>query len=317
MRFLLDRHGAVPAHEQIKDQIKLAMAVGKLRPGDRLPSIRQLEEELKVGIATIRRAYQELEEADIIDLEHGRGVFVRNGLDKPPAALLEQFNRFYAGISQDLDAANAVPFAFARFFYSRVLEAERHDPSIVFTHESRTLAQDYAEQASRAWQIPVLGLSLQELRQLPSVKRASLRRVIASYFDCDAAREIVRNVRAKVIPVDVQFGEEMLNDLRSLPKSTPILFVLEDHDHAHQSSFVRKFLEEQLSGCSLRISCEPLSKVSLSKEMKAGRQKRIYVSNPVWDHLDEKLRSAPVIRRPKLRVTDEGLKTAWKSIGIV
>ena len=50
----------IPAHVQLEEQVKVALALGKLRPGDLLPSIRNVEDELGVGRMLVRKAYQQL-----------------------------------------------------------------------------------------------------------------------------------------------------------------------------------------------------------------------------------------------------------------
>jgi GntR family transcriptional regulator len=64
---------------QLVDQVKTAAATGALQPGDALPSIRPLAEELRVNRNTIAKAYTELEAQGIIETVAGKGSFVRDG----------------------------------------------------------------------------------------------------------------------------------------------------------------------------------------------------------------------------------------------
>lgn len=57
---------------QIKERIKIGLALGELRPGATLPSIRDLEQQLGAGRAIIRNAYLDLQESGILDMKHGR-----------------------------------------------------------------------------------------------------------------------------------------------------------------------------------------------------------------------------------------------------
>jgi len=65
-----------PVYLQLVDQIKAATASGALRPGEALPSIRPLAEELKVNRNTVAKAYGELESQGVIETRAGRGCFV-------------------------------------------------------------------------------------------------------------------------------------------------------------------------------------------------------------------------------------------------
>jgi GntR family transcriptional regulator len=63
-------------YKQVTDQIKDAIACGDLKPSDRLPSVRELSEALKVSAITIKRAYQDLENDGYILTRAGLGSFV-------------------------------------------------------------------------------------------------------------------------------------------------------------------------------------------------------------------------------------------------
>ncbi len=65
-----------PVYVQVVDQIKSAAASGALKPGEALPSIRPLAEELRVNRNTIAKAYGELESQGVIESRHGKGCFL-------------------------------------------------------------------------------------------------------------------------------------------------------------------------------------------------------------------------------------------------
>lgn len=65
-----------PIYEQIKNQIKELVLNRKLNSGEQLPSIRLMAKDLKVGIITVKRAYEELEKEEIVVNLQGRGCFV-------------------------------------------------------------------------------------------------------------------------------------------------------------------------------------------------------------------------------------------------
>lgn len=73
----------MPPFEQIRAQIALQVASGRLRPGDRLPTIRTLAAELDVAANTVARAYRELIATGICVAAGRRGTFVA---DEPPVA---------------------------------------------------------------------------------------------------------------------------------------------------------------------------------------------------------------------------------------
>src|SRR5215468_736821 len=66
----------VPIYLQLMEQVKHAIETGALRPGEQLPGIRPLAEELIINPNTVAKAYRELEHEGIIELRHGAGAFV-------------------------------------------------------------------------------------------------------------------------------------------------------------------------------------------------------------------------------------------------
>jgi GntR family transcriptional regulator len=79
--FSVDPHGGAPLYAQLSEQIKRAIAVGALTPGERLPTVKGLAHELKLNPNTVARVYRELERDGVIDTAPGRGSFVReNGV---------------------------------------------------------------------------------------------------------------------------------------------------------------------------------------------------------------------------------------------
>jgi len=65
-----------PIYQQIAEQARLAVAAGRLAPGDHLPSVRALAEELVVNPNTVARAYADLIREGLLEARAGRGVFI-------------------------------------------------------------------------------------------------------------------------------------------------------------------------------------------------------------------------------------------------
>ena len=76
IKIILDLKSGVPFYRQIIDQVKSAMATGRLEPGDRLPTVRQLAVELSINPNTVSRAYTELELTGLVETQMGSGTFV-------------------------------------------------------------------------------------------------------------------------------------------------------------------------------------------------------------------------------------------------
>lgn len=76
MLVTLDNRDLRPLYLQIMDEIRRAIVVGKLKPEDPLPSVRDLASELVINPRTVSQAYQELEREDVVYVKRGQGTFV-------------------------------------------------------------------------------------------------------------------------------------------------------------------------------------------------------------------------------------------------
>jgi GntR family transcriptional regulator len=76
MLFRPNPSSGVPIYLQLMEQVQHAIETGALRPGEQLPGIRPLAEELVINPNTVAKAYRELEHAGIIELRQGAGAFV-------------------------------------------------------------------------------------------------------------------------------------------------------------------------------------------------------------------------------------------------
>ena len=102
--FRIEQSG-VPIYVQIRDQVLRAIGAGVVRPGERMPTMRQVAVALRIDLNTVRHAYDELARAGAIDVLPARGTFVA---ERPPtpdpkvaAVRLENF------VHQTIAAASA------------------------------------------------------------------------------------------------------------------------------------------------------------------------------------------------------------------
>lgn len=88
----IEKGSAVPISRQIAEQIRAQCLSGRQPPGARLPSVRQLSQELAVNQNTILRVYEHLAAEGVLDMRHGEGTFV--SADLPLHHLAEHRSRF-------------------------------------------------------------------------------------------------------------------------------------------------------------------------------------------------------------------------------
>ena len=88
--FRIDTRNPTPIGEQIFRQIAFAVATGVFRPGDKLPSVRELSSKVLVNPNTVAKVYRELERSGIVQAKRGLGMFVANGSEARCARIREK-----------------------------------------------------------------------------------------------------------------------------------------------------------------------------------------------------------------------------------
>ena len=86
----IDFRSGLPIYTQIVNQIQAQATSGILKPGDQLPTVRALAEELRVNFNTVARAYRILDEARLISTQQGRGTYIT---EIPPPNISEKLRR--------------------------------------------------------------------------------------------------------------------------------------------------------------------------------------------------------------------------------
>jgi len=84
IRFRLDVKSGVPAYRQLVDQVRQALRLGLLRPGDQLPTVRDVVRQIAINPNTVHRAYRDLEQQGLTEGRPGSGTFITRALARVP-----------------------------------------------------------------------------------------------------------------------------------------------------------------------------------------------------------------------------------------
>ncbi|MGW0766038.1 GntR family transcriptional regulator [Streptomyces sp. NPDC002676] len=82
MLLRLDKTDTRPLHEQVAGALRRAIAEGECRPGERLPSARDLSQALDINVNTVLRGLRSLRDEGLLEFRRGRGVTVAEGADQ-------------------------------------------------------------------------------------------------------------------------------------------------------------------------------------------------------------------------------------------
>ena len=100
--FAIDVNDPTPLYAQLERAIRVAIATGRLKVGDRLPTVRQLAVDLKINANTVAKVYGELERSRVLETRRGVGTFIRTDASRGSSMpdrerlLVELADRFLA-----------------------------------------------------------------------------------------------------------------------------------------------------------------------------------------------------------------------------
>jgi GntR family transcriptional regulator len=103
----VDPRDSTPIHAQIERGLRAAIAAGRLRPGDQLPTVRQLAVDLRVNANTVARVYAHLERDGVLETRRGVGSFISATRERarPPAEHQRRLKAFVTRMLADAAAA--------------------------------------------------------------------------------------------------------------------------------------------------------------------------------------------------------------------
>ena len=105
----IDARDKTPIYAQLERGLRAAMATSRLKPGDQLPTVRQLAVELRINANTVARVYADLERSGAIETRRGVGSFVAATAEKARPAK-EHEKRLRAFVTRVLSEAGAHGF---------------------------------------------------------------------------------------------------------------------------------------------------------------------------------------------------------------
>ena len=97
VEFHVDRGSGFPAYLQLGQQVREALRLGWLQPGDRLPTVRDVVATSGVNANTVLKAYRELELAGLVEARQGSGTFVKASLGSAAPEALDPLRETLAG----------------------------------------------------------------------------------------------------------------------------------------------------------------------------------------------------------------------------
>jgi DNA-binding transcriptional regulator YhcF (GntR family) len=320
MRFYVDPASRIPVHSQLFDQIKLAVAVGHLRPGDTLPSVRDLERDLGIGKNSIWRVYKSLEKMGLVILRQGKGAQVSSAAaSEKHQGKLAECEEIANATFERLQKLQIHPSSFLSYFHQFLTRAANEESQLVFAECNRTETEIFSKQIAELWSVDIRGVTFDELR-IQSVRKriAKNAKVITNAYHLDELRELLKGTGAEVLGLKFRWDRRLMKRIESLADGSTVLFVFSDLDKARYGKLIFEEFKSMVKPRKVVMTLKGISEVGdlnrLRDQKKFGL---ILFSNRLWDSLPAPIKKSPTFSRPTLNIDPVSLEEVRYQVGIV
>jgi GntR family transcriptional regulator len=306
----------IPAHVQLEEQVKVALALGKLRPGDVLPSIRRVEDELGVGRMLVRKAYRQLQDAGLVRIIHGRGAVV-TGEARANGRLTAKAEALIQRTLADVKREGLDPVTFARILHQRLTTEDARQPRILCVESSDVLARELGQQIQQVLGVHVRTMGLAKLRRAKAAVTHETQVLVDYYYLADV-RKLLKGRAGGVYPVSWDYDAAFLERVRSLPLGSRILLLYFASSLKEPGTLLAiDALVERLKDREFAIDVKAVEAVPAVARLKA-QYGAVIVSNRVWDeHAAVLERDPETFVRLSSRLNRQSLEAVRDRLGIV
>jgi GntR family transcriptional regulator len=320
MRFYVDPASRIPVHSQLFDQIKLGIAVGHLRPGDTLPSVRDLEKELGIGKNSIWRLYKSLEKMGLVTLRQGKGAQVSGAaVDAKHQKKLAECEKIALATFQQLQKVQIHPSSFLTYFQQYLIRVAHEEPNLVFAECNRTETEIFSKQVSEMWSVDVRGVTFDDLRS-QSVRRSFSKNttVITNAYHLDELRGLLKGTGAEILGLKFRWDRRLVKRIESLNDGNTVLFVFSDPDKARYGKLIFEEFKSLVKPRNIAMALKGISEVGDLNRLREQRKfGLIVVSNRLWDNLPAPVKKSDLFSRPTLNIDPVSLEEVRHQVGIV
>jgi GntR family transcriptional regulator len=316
MEFFIDQHSSVPVINQIQEQVKIAVAMGIVRSGDNLPSIREVEKQAGIHRSQVHRAYQALSQSGLLVLTPGRGRGAVVSANAAPSDLIEnKCRKLTKDLVSSVRGLGLSPTAYARYLNQQLQEFERRAPFIGYVDPQKIVATTRAAEVSRSWHVPVIGLSLEELKRAAK-KGTPLRKILTAHLVRDLVQFSLLGRRIEVIPIEVRYSEQTVRELSRIRSHSSVLRVLPAH-LAPYARFILDQLHKWIKAPGIDISFVPQADISFEELLRGSAHSHIIVDPTTLSEIPPELQQNSRILVVRFQLDPISLETARIRAGVI
>ena len=318
MEFFVQKTSPIPIYKQLIEQIKIGLLLGELRPGEILPSIRDLETELHISRNLARKAYVELESAGILRLIHGKGVMVEKHLKyKEDKQFLKTCEELVETARKNCKAGGVVFSSFARFLHHRAIEIEGEEAPLLYVDMSKELAEDRAHELSKILNLQLRGWSVEQLAESKNEIQSGVK-VVCNYYRLQEVGEILHGRKLDIVPLRMSLSEKTRKELQKLPEGSRVMFIFDQRDKVGLdlilTDYSKMFSDQKLDFVA-RFTKDP--RQGIRKLVKQDKFAGVLVSNRLWKNVAQEIRQMPKVTRPIMDFDVSSIEESKIQLGII
>jgi GntR family transcriptional regulator len=314
MEFAFEENSPLSAHTQIKEQIKVGLLLGNLRPGEILPSIRDLEKELGISRSIVRKAYLEMEELGILKLIQGKGVMVNKNLCyKQDRQFLDNCEKLIQSTRRSCIAKGFIFSSFSKYQYQKALEFEKERPPLIYVDVDQSVAAERAAEISRVLQVHVIGMGMDELKTNKPLLQPGTR-IVCNYYRLDLVTKALRGRKGGIVPLRMFLGEETKKILRGLPKRSKVMYLFDARDHS-ALTLVLDDCKRAYPESELEFVARPAK--DIGRQVRSEDYAHIIISNRLWNSLPKEIKKSDRVTHPIMVFDLSSIEEAKMQMGII
>jgi DNA-binding transcriptional regulator YhcF (GntR family) len=316
-KITLQKGSPVSLEQQLIANVKIAIMMGTLKPGKKLPSVRQLETQLSVGRNVIWRAYSKLAESGTVTIESRRRAVVNwQSRGEEAAELVRVFDWLAQDVIARTRALRINPQSFQRLLNYRIQELCLNSKEIVFVECNEIQVENWSNEISQAWGLPVIGMVIESLRTIPEEERAKFKTVLTPLYHYEEVSKFFLNPYTRTIALRLKWDPARIREWRALPAGSTMAFILKKSEcQGYGDPFGRDL---KMLCPNLGIQVIPFrNNAQVRSVLNSGRHARAFLSGAVLGAVDKEIRKSPRIVQRALRVDPDSLKDAQIQAGVV
>jgi DNA-binding transcriptional regulator YhcF (GntR family) len=315
MRLHIEKHSSVPVVKQIQEQIKLSIAMGMLRTGDILPSIREIEKQTGINRGQIHRAYLALRQSGLLSPAPGKRTAVAVTA-VAPHFINDKCQQLSRDVIKQIRRIGVPPTVFARYLSRNAQDNERRVPFIAYVDLEKEIALQRAEQVSQMWQVSVSGLTVEELKAAFD-RGTGPRKVLVNHLIRDSIGSVPRGKKIDIIPIEIHYTKQTIRELGKVGANSFMLLVLPIHA-VQGASFIVEQLHKWIKSRAAKISWIPVDDVAdFEQLLKNSQYDRILVTPGARCKVPFELRLSSRILLLRMELDPGSLENARIRCGVI